>query len=158
MQKYIITFIDKPGEEIAITYNSVGRLLKIDATDATNIHVKGFKELKESIPVELTDPLAQLTQLMNSFLNADTGKSKLNITQADFDVSFETFWNAYDNKRHKVDAQKLFEKLSYADKYKCIESCTHYHAYRKRKGWLEQMLPDSYIRKREFETDFKKLH
>lgn len=151
MLKYIITFKDIPTDEVSISYASNGKLIQLDATNASTISTEQLQFLKTKVPPLLTDPYNQLLELM------ELCKGKLNITQSEFDVSFDTFWNAYDYKRHKKDAQRLFEKLSYIDKLKCITSCTAYFAYRKRKGWLEQQLPDTYISKREFETEWKKL-
>lgn len=151
MYKYIINQEGLPGDEIVIIYNSIGRLLKIDATNAPGVSVRQIDYLKYHIPAELTDPKAQLSQLV------DACKGKISITQSSFDVDFTTFWEAYNYKRHKEPAQKLYEKLSYADKHKCIASIPAYDKYRARKGWLEKMLPDTWIRKREFDTEWHRI-
>jgi methionyl-tRNA synthetase len=152
MYKYIITHKEIAGEELEITYNANGRLLKWDATNMNSLQPNQMQWLKNNVPIQLTDPVAQFTKII------EDSKGKLAITQSEFDVSFDTFWEAFDNKLHKKDAQKLFEKLSYADKVKCIQSCGPYKRYCQRKGeWYNQQLPDTYISKRNFETDWNKI-
>lgn len=152
MYKYVINFESLPGEDITISYNATGRLFKIDATNAPGISVQQIGYLKHHIPAELTDPKTQLSQLV------DACKGKITITQSAFDVDFNTFWEAYNYKRHKIPAQKLYAKLGYADQYKCIASIAAYDRYRARKGWLEKMLPDTWISKREFDTEWSKIN
>lgn len=152
MYKYIITHKELQGEELEITYNANGRLLKWDATNIHHLQPNQLQWLKINVPVELTDPMAQFTKII------EDAKGKLNITQSEFDVSFNTFWEAFDNKLHKKDAQRLFEKLSYTDKVKCINSCVAYRKYCNRKGeWYNQQLPDTYISKRNFDTEWNKV-
>lgn len=151
MNKYLIDFKELPGDELTISYNVSGRLLRIDATAAPTISAQQINFLKNHIPAELTDPQAQFTQLI------DTCKGKIGITQSAFDVDFTTFWEAYNFKRHKIPAYTLYERLSYADKLKCISSIADYDKYRARKGWLEKMLAKTYISNREFETEWKKI-
>jgi hypothetical protein len=152
MQKFIIDFKTLPGDELVVCYNTDGRLLKIDATTAPTISAKQIQFIKNHIPAQLTDPQAQFTGLIN------TCEGKIGITQSEFDVDFATFWEAYNYKRHRIPAHKLYEKLSYADKLKCITSVAAYDKYRARKGWLEKMLPDTYISKREFDTEWRKIN
>jgi hypothetical protein len=152
MHKYLITFKGLPGEELTISYNANARLMKIDASSAPGISVKQIHFLKQQIPAELNEPMAQLTQLIEDC------KGAIEITQSEFDVDFNTFWEAYNYKRHKIPTQKLYEKLSYADKYKCITSIAGYDKYRSKKTWLEKMLPDTWISKREFDTEWKKIN
>jgi YD repeat-containing protein len=152
MYKYIITHKDIPGEELEVTYNADGRLLKWDATNMHSLQTNQLQWLKNYMPMQLTDVAAQFTAII------EAAKNKIAITQSEFDASFETFWNAFDNKLHKKDAQRLFEKLSYADKVKCIQSCAPYKRYCQRKGeWYNQQLPDTYISKRNFETEWNKV-
>lgn len=152
MHKYIITFKELPGDEITITYNADARLLKLDATNAYKLSAQQMQFLKQHIPAELLQPMEQFTKLINDC------KGKIEITQSEFDVDFIIFWEAYNYKRHKKPAEQYFNKLSYADKYKCITSIKAYDAFRSRKGeWLEKQLPDTYIRQREFDTEWNNV-
>ena len=152
MKRYIITRNDYPGQEVEVCYNETLVLQKIDFSNMPSFTPKHVHWLKANIPTVLSDPMVQFMQLM------DASDGKLHITETAFDVSFNTFWEAYNYKRHKKDAQKLYERLSYADKVRCIDSIKPYHIYRTKKGeWLQQMLPDTYISKREFETDWGKM-
>jgi len=152
MYKYIITFKDVPGDEISISYNSDKRLLKIDASAASKLSAKQVGYIKNITPEELTNPFEQFSEMIKLC------KGKIDIVESEFDVDFLVFWEAYNYKRHKKPAESLYSKLSYADKYKCIASIKGYNSYRSRKGeWLEQMLPDTYIRQREFETEWNNV-
>lgn len=150
MTKYHITHIDISSNYIEVTYDLQARLIGFDASQAPTFTLAQIDFLLRQIPRQLSDPATQWSALVH------LGKGKLTITEAGFDVSFERFWNAYDYKRHKKDAEKLWAKLPYADQVTCLLSIKHYHAYRQRKGeWLQQMLPDTYINKREFETPWQ---
>lgn len=62
------------------------------------------------------------------------------------DFSFETFWDKYDLKRKKEQAQKAFEKLDLTSKIKCFSILKHYNEDLKKTGqakahlvtWLNQ--------------------
>jgi hypothetical protein len=152
MYKYTITHKELPGEELDVTYNANHRLIKWDATNMPSISAEQLQWVKKIVPITLTDAKAQFSEIIA------WSKGILHITQAEMDVSFTTFWEAYNNKLHKKDAQRLFDKLSYADKVKCITSCAAYHKYCQRHAeWYNQQLPDTYISKRNFETDWNKV-
>jgi hypothetical protein len=151
MNKYVINIKGMPGEEVVIKYSQAGKLMQIDVSNGMQLNEKQLQFLKVSIPVLLIDEATQLIELIKKT------NDKITITKGELDVSFDTFWEMYNYKRHKLPTHKLFEKLSYAEKVKCIESIKQYDAYRTRKGWLEKMLADTYLRNREWEADWKKL-
>jgi hypothetical protein len=152
MFKYTLTHTQLPGEELDIIYNTAGRLLKWDATNMPSMNTEQLQWAKRIVPVTLTEPKVQFAEIITA------SKGIIHITQSEFDASFETFWEAYNNKLHKKDAEKLFAKLSYVDKVKCIASCAPYLKYCQRKAdWYNQQLPDTYISKRNFETDWNKV-
>jgi hypothetical protein len=151
MNKYVINIKDMPGEEVVLKYNQAGKLMQIDASNGLLLSAKQLQFLKVNIPVLLIDEATQLIELIKKT------NDKITITKGELDVSFETFWELYNYKRHKLPAQKLFEKMSYAEKVKCIDSIKPYDTYRTRKGWLEKMLADTYLRNKEWEADWKKL-
>lgn len=152
MRKYLITHINYPGEFIEVVYSKEGRIMNMSFKEMPNLGLAQLNYLQRNIPTILEDDEKQMADLIGAT------KGKIEITAADFNVSFEVFWDLYGYKRHKKDAEKLYNRLSYADKVTCLMSIKPYHAYRKRKGaWMEQMLPDTYISKREFETDWKTI-
>lgn len=62
------------------------------------------------------------------------------------DFSFESFWDKYDLKRKKEQAQKAYEKLDLTSKVKCFSALKHYNEDLKKTGqskahlvtWLNQ--------------------
>lgn len=152
MTKYTITFTSYPDNSIDIIYNSSNTLIKFDATHAQDLTDKQIMWMYSQVPTLLTNVELQLKEFIKK------ANDKIVIVQADIDTHFDTFWQAYDYKRNRKQAEAVFTKLSHADKVKAIYSSKAYHAYRRRKGdWLEQMLPDTYLRNRQFDTDWGKL-
>lgn len=50
------------------------------------------------------------------------------------DFSFESFWDKYDLKRKKEQAQKAYEKLDLTSKVKCFSILKHYNEDLKKTG------------------------
>ena len=73
------------------------------------------------------------------------------------EATFETFWESYPNKIGKVDAQKIFAKLSSLDKWIALNSVKPYIAYLQKTGFRNPKDGDAYLRKEFFKTDFKAL-
>lgn len=63
------------------------------------------------------------------------------------DVSFDNFWNMYDNKAKKEVSRTLFEKLSDDDKFNAIIFIKRYNSWLKWKG-TAKALPDTYLRQK----------
>jgi hypothetical protein len=144
----MITLTELPDQEIAITYNANGRLLKWDATSMHGLQPLQLQWLKNATPAELTDPKAQFTQMIAS------AKGKIAITQGAFDVSFDTFWKAYAYARNSYKAKEQYNKLIYADKVALIGSLVAYNAYCRKNQWYNKQLADSYIRNKQWLNDW----
>jgi hypothetical protein len=61
-------------------------------------------------------------------------KQNFEIVVGDPDLSFDTLWNAYDNKVKRQLAEKSFAKLKQADVIRCFQSLPGYNKYLARKN------------------------
>lgn len=87
------------------------------------------------------------------------GKSKtLNVEEVQTDMSFDNFWNLYDKKINRKRCMPIWDKLSDADKLKCLNSIAQYIKYLHRTGYRDQKDPDGYLRDRLFETEWNKIY
>lgn len=84
-------------------------------------------------------------------------KKNFDIEIGEPDVSFEAFWIHYNLKRHKVRSQKLWEKMSKANKIKAIKALKAYDGYLHRKK-IEKMLPSTYLQNESWEDEFNAIH
>jgi hypothetical protein len=69
------------------------------------------------------------------------------VVKGEPDLSFDNFWNLYDNKSKKLVSQKLWEKLSKDDKFNAIIFIKRYKSWLRLKG-TAQALPDTYLRQK----------
>lgn len=71
------------------------------------------------------------------------------------DLSFETFWSAYNYKvGKKVSTQKSWERLSKADRLAAIKGIAKYNRFLARKHGLEKAYPSTYINQRQWENEY----
>lgn len=73
------------------------------------------------------------------------------------DLSFDSFWKAYNYKVGKVPAEKGWGKLSKANRLKAFKSIKPYNAYLRRKG-IEKAYAQKYINQEKFNDDFNSIH
>lgn len=78
----------------------------------------------------------------------------LTVTEGEFNLVFEMFWNAYKYKVKKVLAEKAWEKLSDDDKIRAIAGIRHYDAFLFRKRGQDKAYPSTYLAQRYWEDEF----
>lgn len=71
------------------------------------------------------------------------------------DLSFDTFWDTYDQKINRKRVEPLWKKLSDANKMLAIMKVKSYDAYINRKG-IGKANPDNYLSREYFLTDWAK--
>lgn len=76
-----------------------------------------------------------------------------NITKVEDDLSFERFWRVYGLKVSKKKAEKLWERLSKADRIKVFLHLPKYETYLQKKG-IEKAYPDTYLRNAKYEDEY----
>lgn len=69
------------------------------------------------------------------------------VTKGDPDLSFENFWQTYNEKQKKTVTEKLWEKLSNDDKFNAIVYIKRYDSHLRQKG-TAKALPDTYLRQK----------
>ncbi|MEQ1554088.1 MAG: hypothetical protein ABL929_07915 [Ferruginibacter sp.] len=140
MKRYLITNARYEGE-VVLVYNTDGILQKIDFAN-TNMTVAAIAKFKDYIP-------AQECDLKKAF------SSETIIVKNDFVILFETFWQKYNHKFNKDRCEKLWQKMSNADKVLAYFGLDKYHRFlRKNVGHLK-LHPDTYLRNRAWENDYK---
>ena len=73
--------------------------------------------------------------------------SEFTVTKGLPDISFDKFWEMYDNKAKKTIAEPLFNKLSDDDKFNAIVFIKRYNNWLRVKG-TAKALPDTYLRQK----------
>ena len=76
------------------------------------------------------------------------------VTEGEFNLVFEMFWNAYKYNVKKVLAEKAWEKLSDDDKIRAIAGIRHYDGFLFRKRGQDKAYPSTYLAQRYWEDDF----
>ncbi len=76
------------------------------------------------------------------------------VTEGSFDLSFDTFWNAYKHKLKRVMAEKAWSKLSDVDKIAAIAGIKHYDGYLNRKRNVEKAHASTYLNQRYWEDEW----
>lgn len=139
---YVLTSTEFVGE-LTLAYDEKGLLTTF--TNAAQLSELQRGALSRLFPLTYH----QLTQLVGQ---AGSLTAKL----LPPDLTFEVFWAAYDYPVKKKRAEALWEKLSTNDRIACLNSLSAYTFYLNVKG-IEKCYPDTYLRGRRWEDDFKKL-
>lgn len=91
-------------------------------------------------------------EFMEYFETMTRGK----ITRMEQDLSFGAFWSAYGYKvGNKARVQKLWEKLSDAERAQAIRSIPLYDRFLLMKQNQDKLYPETYLRQRRFENNYK---
>lgn len=72
------------------------------------------------------------------------------------DLTFEAFWEAYDQKVKKVMAEKAWEKMTPADRIKAFIGIKGYNNYLQRKNGIQKAHASTYLNQRYFEDEWHK--
>ncbi|PKP26614.1 MAG: hypothetical protein CVU03_03500 [Bacteroidetes bacterium HGW-Bacteroidetes-2] len=84
-------------------------------------------------------------------------KPHFEITIGEPDLSFESFWNAYNHKVKKVMAENAWKRLSTRDKMNALAGIKSYDNYLKRKG-VAKAHPSTYLNQRYWEDNYGSIH
>jgi hypothetical protein len=142
MNKYIITSPKFAGE-INVLYGIDDKLLYIDfmKCELSDEQVKYFKE---KLPVYYSDNFG------GSF-----GTSNLTVIKEGFKVSFDQFWTRYNLKRHRIRAEKAWNKLSEADQVSAYFKLGQYERFLSLNSWRSKVEPERYLKDRFWESEWK---
>lgn len=142
MNKYIITSPRFAGE-INVLYGVDNKLVFIDfmKCDLSDEQIDYFKT---KLPVVYTD------RFMEAF-----GQSKLTVIQEGFEVTFDDFWNRYNNKVNRLRAEKEWKKLSKADQVNAFAKYQMYERHLALNSWKSKAGPDRYLKERFWDSEWK---
>lgn len=91
------------------------------------------------------------------FLQSAFSRTKVIISEAEFEVTFEMFWHEYPYKRNRHIAEEVFNKLLKPDQIRAWEAATEYAKYCKRNEWYNKKLADLWLKTKQFLNDWKTL-
>lgn len=152
MRKFEITNPDKFTGTAYLVYNEKETLCKIDCSHA-EMDQESIKGFKIAAPVTLAE-------LLNNKY-ATTGNqifsSSTTIIESGFIVKFDQFYNEYPIKRNRHRAQQLFEALTNTEQVMAYYNLMKYKRYLQRCSWINAMHCDTYIRTKNYETDWNKI-
>ena len=143
MKKLILTSSQFTGEIHVLYFDS--KLVQFDLQQAEITDIQ-IDFLKKRVPVEFVN--------IESFINSFESKTLIVIEEG-YKVSFEEFWNKYNQKRNKERAIKLWDKLSVADQVKAFIGLTPYKSFLRLNPWRTIKEPDTYLKERSWENEWK---
>jgi hypothetical protein len=141
MKKFLISNSKFIGE-VEVVYNSQNLIQSIDFS-STNLTDTQRQLFKVQIPI-------LWGHLTTAFSSATT------IVEASYECTFEDFYKSYPTKRNRYKAETAFAKLTKIQKVQATQSLQAYKKYLNRNSWITPMIADSYITRREYETDWNK--
>lgn len=72
------------------------------------------------------------------------------------DLSFESFWNAYNWKRNRYRAEPLWNKMTEAERIECLLNIPQYHHWQRQNN-VAMLNPDNYLKRAEYKTNWTQL-
>ncbi|KQC30195.1 hypothetical protein [Flagellimonas eckloniae] len=93
------------------------------------------------------------TQVKNFMTNKNL-KPFFEVTIGLPDTSFEAFWSLFGKKQKRIDSERLWKKLSLADRIKALEGVRRYDNWLRLNNGIAKCLPDSYLRKKRWLDEF----
>lgn len=140
MKKYAVTSTNFTGE-VYYTFGVNGLLVCVEFI--------GIVEAAVHAKLCGTLPINELTLLHWKKTN-----SKMVIAEVGLDLSFTNFWNRYNYKVGKKEAETAWNKLTEAKKIKALGSIAMYDKHVNDKG-IAKIYPERYLKKERFEDEYK---
>ena len=142
MKRFIVTSPVWNGEA-EIVYDEYGLLVRISFEGCVfadhNSIVAKFKSL---VPVLVGD------------LQAAFAHTSATVVEADFEVSFDMFWKAYNLKHNRLRAVKLWDKMGKTDQVKAYYGIPVYDKHLKKETWKSKADPETYLRNKMYENEY----
>lgn len=140
MRKFLITS-EKFRGTAELVYNKRDCLQVIDVTN-TDLSGDLLKHFKASVPVHITG--------LESAFSAGTS-----IVETSFEISFDMFWNAYDQKINRKRCEQLWTRLSMMERIEAWQGIDKYNLFLKRKEWRNRADPEKYLKEQYWNNDWK---
>ena len=140
MKQFVVTS-EKFSGDILYKFNAEGNITCIDIL--AEITDEERRWLLEHIP-------PSIPSLENMVSKAKT----LKLAEVPLDLSFDAFWNAYDYKVGKKEAEAAWKKISMPNKVKALQAITAYDKFWKYKK-IGKAYPSTYLNDERFNDDFR---
>lgn len=143
MRKFLLTSKNFIGNA-ELHYNDNDMLCRIDVTD-TNMTVAQIVPFKTAVP-----PTIQ--HLEN---NGHGLPAHITIIEAEYEVTFDMFWMAYNKKINKKRCEPLWNKLGKAQQIKALQGVKSYDKFLEKNDWRSKADPENYLRNEMWNNEWK---
>lgn len=137
MNRYILTHAKMQGE-VELGYASSGRLLLWHVR--AELNQASYNKLLENIPTD--------EKHIDYYR-----KRGFNVKHLPPDLSFDVFWKLYDNKKSRLKAEKLWQKMTTAERMQAIEQIPAYNRFLTSKN-MEKAFPDTWLRNKRWQDEY----
>ncbi len=141
MKRFFVTS-EKFMGTAELLYNEKGTLSKIDMTQA-NMDENAVVAFKRAVPHNLA------ILIRNEWCSTGT-----TVVEADLEVTFDMFWNLYDDKINKKRCIPLWNKLNKVQQVSAYYGISRYKKYLHKTG-VFQLNPENYLRNETWENQYK---
>jgi hypothetical protein len=143
MKRFMITSPRFTGAAEVI-YNAAGLLILIDFTNVV-MTVEQLNYFKMKVPSNLATE-----NLADAF-----NKGSVTVIMADVEITFAMFWVKYDKKINKKRCEDFWNRMRQDEKVLAYVGIDPYNKYLKNIGWRSKADPDTYLRNKYFENEYK---
>ena len=144
MKRYLITSATFTGE-IQVLYGQDAKLLYIDFLNC-ELTEQQISFFKSHLPVYWSE---------ENFNKAFAEAKSINVVEQGYKITFEQFWNKYNLKHNRIRAEKLWLKLSDADKVNAYFGLRGYERHLMLNTWKTKAEADTYLKNRYWENEWK---
>lgn len=141
MNKYTITSQKFTGQ-IDLMFDDKGTVCKLDLTCA------------DLDATQLTYFVNHMPIYEGNLEKAFKG-SNVVIVSEKYHITFDDFWNAYDQKHNRKRAEQIWNKLTKSDQVQAYCGLKSYDRHLKINSWKSKADPDTYLRNRMWENNYK---
>jgi hypothetical protein len=142
MRRFIITSPNYTGQAELI-YNEKGLLVTFDFIKTSINNPTAILTFKTTVPVLVDD------------MNTAFANTKATIVEADFEISFDMFWDKYDKKINLKRCEPLWKKLGKTKQVKAYYGIEPYEAFLLQTGFRKKADPETYLRNEMWDNDWK---
>jgi hypothetical protein len=142
MNRYTITSPKFQGE-INVLYGVDNKLLYMDFMKC-ELSDEQIQYFKDKLPIYYSDSFGGVF-----------GRSELTVVKEGFKVTFDQFWQRYGIKRNRIRAEKVWNKLTLGDQVNAFFKIAQYERHLALNNWKTKADPDTYLRNRYWENDWK---
>jgi hypothetical protein len=142
MRKFLITSPKFTGAA-EIFFNETGMLCKIDCTN-TNMDEQLMHHFKHFCPANV-----------RMLINDNPFSQQTTVVEADFEVTFQMFWDTYKNKVNRIRAENLWKKISKTEQVEAYYGISKYDKFLQKNEWRTKADPDTYLRNKYWQNEYK---